>query len=112
MYAPGSIIRNPETLAVHVVLDHVWADFGRACAHVDPKMPYRPDVTPVNRLQATWELVEAPYYKVGRLNPTTWSVIYAAPGRNGLHHVFAQADTLVAAQRLAVTQNLLRAAGL
>jgi hypothetical protein len=108
-YALGAIARNPSTEALVVIVDHVWTD-GLCYAFVDPKLPYRPWVMHVNRFDAQHELVEQPFYEVGKLNTTTWSVHYPAPGRNHLKHVFASVDSLFAAQRMAVTQNVLRAA--
>jgi hypothetical protein len=107
----GAIVRNPDTDARLVVTDHVWAD-GMAYCCVDPNLPYRPWVVPREPFEATHHLLERPFYEVGKLNPTTWSVHYPAPGRNELKHVFAAVNTLFAARRLAVTQNVLRAAAM
>ena len=105
----GARMRDPQTNAVFVVID--TGHLGETPVYVlaDPKLPYSVVVKTAAEFDAI-EVIEPPHYDVSRLNPTTWAVHYPAAGRGSVSHVLAQVDSLIAARRMAVTQNLLRAA--
>lgn len=112
-FDPGSVVRHAAgglyVITGHVVLE---ADGAPAYAYCDPVAPTREWVRDADEMDdGRFTLVEEPFYAVGVLNPTTWAVSFPAPGRSGLRHVFAQVSTRYAALRLAVTLNVLRAAG-
>lgn len=89
------------SMAVHGEWVPVYSLATRAAPHVTW-------VLDADDVDQRYRLVEDPFYTVGRLNPSTWTVAYPAPGNSALRHVFAQCDSLIAAERTAVTANLTR----
>lgn len=89
------------SVAVHGEWLPVYSLAARAAPHVTW-------VLDADDLHERYRLVEEPFFVVGRLNPTTWTVAHPAPGNSALKHVWAQCDSLIAAERTAVTCNLTR----
>lgn len=101
-----------EFVVVEQPLQHslTTGEFEAAYALSERRMPHVTWVLAADWVNERYALVQEPRYAIGKLNPTTWTVCHAAPGPNGLKHVAAQCDSLVAAQRLLVTLELGRRA--
>ena len=110
-YPLGSDLVRLSNDRLFVVVGHALgmdreADFQYVL--VDSHMMLVNWVLSADEVHDQFKLVAEPTYSVARFNPTTWSVVVPATGDNGLKHVVAQCDSLVAAERVAVTMNLTR----